>query len=202
MKQQLNEIKRMQQLAGIIVETKIGPKPHPKPQDDEYIQLKPIMDEYFVNPFYDITDRESFEDEMDNGDMNNKLAYDIAKLRGFDGSFDDLIFNNEELNIEYNILANQYLRQYADEKFDINETKVGPKQASEEYILQVLANNGIDSEYLNDMDNEVEGGTDEWMDVITELTGKDPYVDELTPEDNKKVGEFIKAMRDIGITLI
>lgn len=29
MKQRLNEIKRMQQLAGIIVETKVGPRPGP-----------------------------------------------------------------------------------------------------------------------------------------------------------------------------
>jgi hypothetical protein len=196
MKQQINEIKRLQQLAGIIVETKISPR-------DEYIKLKSIISNYFKD--YKITSMETFEDEMD-GDISNMFAYEIAKFKGFKGSFNDLVFDNEELNIECNQLAVRYLRRYADEifisNFNFNETKVGPKQTSEQYVLKVLKDNGIDAEYLEDNDNEVEGGASEWLDVLTDITGKDPLNQEFTPEDNEKIMSFLDIMKKLGITML
>ena len=75
--------------------------------------------------------------------------------------------------------------------YPFDETKIGPKPN----ILQILANNGIDDEYLENNDNEVEGGTNEWMDVISEITGKNPYeTDTITSDDYTKVGQFIDIM--------
>jgi hypothetical protein len=70
------------------------------------------------------------------------------------------------------------------------------------YVMEVLNNNGIDQDYLNDNDNYIEAGTEEWMDVLGDLIGKNPYeVDEIEDEDHELVMEFIKVMEDNGIEL-
>jgi hypothetical protein len=70
------------------------------------------------------------------------------------------------------------------------------------YVMEVLNNNGIDQDYLNDNDNYIEAGTEEWMDVLGDLIGKNLYeVDEIEDEDHKLVMEFIKVMEDNGIEL-
>ena len=72
---------------------------------------------------------------------------------------------------------------------------------TKQYVIDVLLNNGIDANYLSDNDNEVEGGTNEWMDVISEITGKNPYeTDTITSDDYAKVGQFIDIMsNELGI---
>jgi hypothetical protein len=71
---------------------------------------------------------------------------------------------------------------------------------SNEYVLNVLMNNGIDEMYLEDMEG-VESGSEEWMDVISEIIGKDSYGD-ISEEDDKKIMEFIKIMNGMGIEFI
>jgi hypothetical protein len=71
---------------------------------------------------------------------------------------------------------------------------------SNEYVLNVLMNNGIDEMYLEDMEG-VESGSEEWMDVVSEVIGKDSYGD-ISEEDDKKIMEFIKIMNGMGIEFI
>ena len=87
----------------------------------------------------------------------------------------------------------------------INEMKVhapGTPSLEERQVLNILRNNGIDEQYLEDNDNEVESGSEEWMGVIEELTGADPYEDDLSQYD-KKINDFISVMENkLGITFI
>jgi hypothetical protein len=198
MKQSLNEIKRLQQLAGIITETKVVPK-------DEYNRLKPIIADTFEG--YGITDAESFENELNDGGLMTEFAYEIAKLRGNEHIFDDDDVD-EELHGKYHILSDKYLRKYANEMFNypLGETKIGPKQISKQYILQVLEDNGIDfgqslGNYLSDNNNEIETESNEWLGVMSDITGKDAYNEEFTSDDYVKLGNFIRAMENIGVTL-
>jgi hypothetical protein len=70
------------------------------------------------------------------------------------------------------------------------------------YVMEVLNNNGIDQDYLNDNDNYIEAGTEEWMDVLGDIIGKNAYeVDEIEDEDHELVMEFIKVMEENGIEL-
>ena len=36
------------------------------------------------------------------------------------------------------------------------------------YVMEVLNNNGVDQDYLENNDNEIEGGSEEWMDIVSE----------------------------------
>lgn len=72
-----------------------------------------------------------------------------------------------------------------------------------DYVMEVLSNNGIDKDYLDEMDGMVEGGGDEWMDVLSEIIGRDAYdasiEGDFTEEDNKKIMEFVNIMEENGI---
>ena len=68
------------------------------------------------------------------------------------------------------------------------------------YVMKVLSDNGIDQNYLDENDNLIESGTEEWMDVISDITGEDPYdMDEWEEEKFEKIKEFINVMEENGI---
>ena len=68
------------------------------------------------------------------------------------------------------------------------------------YVMKVLSDNGIDQNYLDENDNWIESGTEEWMDVISDITGEDPYdMDEWEEEKFEKIKEFINVMEENGI---
>ena len=68
------------------------------------------------------------------------------------------------------------------------------------YVMKVLSDNGIDQNYLDENDNWIESGTEEWMDVISDITGEDPYdMDEWEEEKFEKIKEFINVMEANGI---
>jgi hypothetical protein len=70
-------------------------------------------------------------------------------------------------------------------------------------VMAVLNRNGIDEDYFESMGGkEVESGTEEWLDVLSDITGKDAYEGEFTPEDDKLIQKFISDMEDLGIELI
>jgi len=70
-------------------------------------------------------------------------------------------------------------------------------------VMDILNRNGIDEDYFESMGGkEVEGGTEEWLDVISDITGKNAYRDELTPEDDELIQKFISDMEGMGIELI
>ena len=76
-------------------------------------------------------------------------------------------------------------------------------QIDKYYVLKVLNNNGINEEYLSYNDNMIEGGTEEWMDVLSEICdGIDVYNIDLNKEQLDKIEEFIRVMEEeIGIEL-
>lgn len=80
-------------------------------------------------------------------------------------------------------------------------------QIDKNYVLKVLNNNGINEEYLSDNDNMIEGGTEEWMDVLSELCyGIDVYdidlLNKISKEQLDEIEEFIRIMEEeIGIIL-
>ena len=70
------------------------------------------------------------------------------------------------------------------------------------YVMEVLNNNGVDQDYLEDNDNEIEGGSEEWMDIVSEIIGKSAYNDSEWDEgDSEKIMEFIRVMETQGIVL-
>lgn len=112
MKKQLNETRRMQQLAGILKEANaLDPI---APSWGDYEGYETLLEEYF--DIYEITDAKSFKEELDNGDLMNNLAFDIAKRADFRGSMNDLA-NNRDANLFYNNLAKEFMIQYAKDTF-------------------------------------------------------------------------------------
>jgi hypothetical protein len=72
-----------------------------------------------------------------------------------------------------------------------------------EYVMEVLNNNGVDQDYLEDMDNCVEGGTEEWMDIVSDVIGKSAYDNSTwTENDHERIMEFIRVMESNGIELL
>jgi len=72
------------------------------------------------------------------------------------------------------------------------------KHMNNKFVKTVLKNNGYDLEEV--FDEGIESGTEDWMSVVEEVTGEDPY-DNLSDEGLVKISEFISIMEDIGIDL-
>jgi hypothetical protein len=69
------------------------------------------------------------------------------------------------------------------------------KQFTKEQVLDILSRNGIDADYLENNDNEIITGEEEWMDCIEEITGKDPYTDNLA-DDSGTIFNFINTIEN------
>ena len=80
------------------------------------------------------------------------------------------------------------------------------KKFTHENVLEILFNNGIDDEYFEEMDGlvnkEIEGGSEEWMDVLSDIVGKDVYNEELSEEDEILVSEFMSVLEEMEISLV
>ena len=70
---------------------------------------------------------------------------------------------------------------------------------SNEYVKSILLNNGIDDDYLEVAG--IEGGSEEWMGVLSDITGKNSYEDDFSDDDNDKIVKFINTMKKMGIYL-
>lgn len=78
----------------------------------------------------------------------------------------------------------------------INEVKINKPDT----VMDILARNGIDDDYFEAMgEKEIEGGSEEWMDVLADITGKDPYAGEFDDEDNEKIEAFMEELEKLGI---
>ena len=76
------------------------------------------------------------------------------------------------------------------------------KKINLNYVMKVLNNCGIDDNYFDSMGGkEVEDGSEEWMEVVSEIIGKDIFEVEgdLSEEDFKLVMEFRSVMEENGI---
>lgn len=134
MKKQINEIKRMQLIAGLITESEykkslmnennnISDEMKKAFGDQSYNAMNPsapdwrdyegyesLLEDYFNE--YNIDNPEEFNAEIfDNGDLTNNLAFDIAKAGGFKGDLGDLI-DSSDLNLYCNRLAKSFALQY------------------------------------------------------------------------------------------
>ena len=68
-------------------------------------------------------------------------------------------------------------------------------------FLPLMNQAGITPYYLSDMEG-IESGSEEWMDFISLLTGKNPYEDNFTIEEEKYIQEVIEILEANGIELI
>jgi len=70
-------------------------------------------------------------------------------------------------------------------------------------VLQFLTDNGIDDDYFESMGGkEIEYGGDEWLEVLSVLTGKDAYTDEFDVEDDKKISDLLITIDRLGIDFV
>jgi hypothetical protein len=53
-------------------------------------------------------------------------------------------------------------------------------------------------QYMSDAPKEMELGSEEWMDLLSNITGKDTYGDELDDTDNKMAMLIQKALENMG----
>ena len=70
------------------------------------------------------------------------------------------------------------------------------KQFTKEQVLDILLRNGIDADYLENNDNEIITGEEEWMDCLGEITGKDPYEDDFSGDDDIKIRDFMNTIEN------
>ena len=88
----------------------------------------------------------------------------------------------------------------------VSESKSLLNEMDENYVLSILANNGIDDDYFESMGGkEIESGTEEWIGVISDIIGKDIYDDpnyDFSDEETDKIQQFINKLSDMGIELI
>jgi len=159
---------------------------------------------------------------MENFDLRKYLAenkllkedVDVNKILS-DGGYD--IIDDEELlmtvksrlkgksNIDAEKL-NLLVMKIEDEEggnIDFTENRLLKEDITPEYVTTLLSNNGIDDEYFESMGGkEIEGGTEEWMSVLSDLIGKDAYTADYTPEEDNIINNFISTLNKIGIELI
>ena len=80
------------------------------------------------------------------------------------------------------------------------------KNFTHENVLEILFNNGIDDDYFEKMDGldnkEIEYGSKEWLDVLSDIVGKDVYNEELSKEDDILISEFIRMLGEMEINLV
>ena len=69
---------------------------------------------------------------------------------------------------------------------------------NKKFVKTVLKNNGYDLEEV--YDDGIESGTEEWMDVVSEITNEDPY-NGLSENGGKVVMEFINVLEEMGIEM-
>lgn len=70
-------------------------------------------------------------------------------------------------------------------------------------IETILANNGINDDYFESMGGrEIETGTEKWLDILSDITGKDAYTAEFDKIDNARIQSFMRKLEALGIELI
>jgi len=174
MKNQLNEVKRFQELAGIITE------------NEEELSQFPGGKEYpsFANPL------EGFPTEYK--ELLKKLQ------RSNDASEMDML--KDKMNV---IRKKLQLKPLTKEGI-VNEKQSSSLDVTDKKaVLQFLADNGIDDNYFKSMGGkEIESGGKEWLDILSILTGKDAYTDEFDVEDDKKISNLLITIDRLGIDFV
>ena len=78
------------------------------------------------------------------------------------------------------------------------------KKFTHENVLEILFNNGIDDDYFESMGGkEIELGSEEWMDVLSEVVGFNVYEKEIGEfKDLDLVSEFMSMLKEMEISLV
>jgi hypothetical protein len=78
------------------------------------------------------------------------------------------------------------------------------KKFTHENVLEILFNNGIDDDYFESMGGkEIELGSEEWMDVLSDVVGFNVYEKEIGElEDLDLVSEFMGVLEEMEIELV
>jgi hypothetical protein len=72
-------------------------------------------------------------------------------------------------------------------------------------VQRILANIGMNLEdELAEEEPMIEYGSEEWMAILEEITGKDPYEDntEYTEEESEAIKMFVKEAEALGIEFV
>jgi len=133
MKKQMNEIKRMQQLAGIIKEGNNAINSS-APDWDDYEGYEILLEQYF--DLEEVTDKESLEIAMDN-DLIHNLSTDILKRKGIQtpsgkdyDAYDS--FQGSQEKRKAMKLATEFIIQFAEDTFIIDEQEA--KELTSNYL--------------------------------------------------------------------
>lgn len=183
MKQKLNEqFTRMQKLAGIITENQIN--------EAKKINLTPVQKKEFFNAIKDLSAQEDFEYAL--GEAGNVLANILTNGEAeYIEDVEDFGYDADEVE--------QYAMNLAGES-KLNKNQI---QEMDMDVKTILTNNGIDDDYFESMDGKaIETGTEEWLDVLSDVTGKDAYTAEFDKEDEAKIQAFMQKLEALGIELI
>jgi hypothetical protein len=78
------------------------------------------------------------------------------------------------------------------------------KKFEKNEVLEILKRNGIDEDYFEEMgDREIELGSEEWVDVLSDIVGFDVYEKEIGElDDLKLVSDFMGVLEELEIKLI
>ena len=109
------------------------------------------------------------------------------------------MYTSLETPEEVDEFVSGYLDEVLQEENQSSSLDVTDKKA----VLQFLTDNGIDDDYFESMGGkEIESGGDEWLEVLSVLTGKDAYTDEFDVEDDKKISDFLITLDRLGIDFV
>ena len=85
----------------------------------------------------------------------------------------------------------------------LGKSNTNENQIQEMDVKTILDNNGIDDDYFESMgEKAIETGTEEWLDILSDVTGKDAYTAEFDEEDEAKIQVFMQKLEALGIELI
>ena len=118
-----------------------------------------------------------------------------------DNHFDEGMSGEAALNKIDEILSGK-LDGY-DKAFLKGEEDLYENQNNEMDVKTILNNNGIDNDYFKSMgEKSIETGTEEWLDILSDVTGKDAYTAEFDEADEAKIQVFMQKLEALGIELI
>jgi hypothetical protein len=178
MKQPLNEqFRRMQKLAGIITES-------------QFTEAESIT----------ITKIEKGKDTgMEFGAIGAGYTITLSNGKTVESNDDDLLDRYEGIRDGRKDI-DQLNKILVGKSWDIDENQI---QEMDMDVKTILDNNGIDDDYFESMgEKAIETGTEEWLDILSDVTGKDAYTAEFDEEDEAKIQVFMQKLEALGIELI
>ena len=200
MKQPLNEqFRRMQKLAGVITENienikedesspyyklgyQIGPNGRRATVDTQSTEYNTIEEK--ANQLTSLLNDKDLIDFAKGS--TDSIGSSRARYEGLQDVASSLLFFNE--------IKNRLGKSNTNEN-QINEMDMDVKT--------ILDNNGIDDDYFESMgEKAIETGTEEWLDILSDVTGKDAYTAEFDEADEAKIQVFMQKLEALGIELI